>query len=213
MEQGVTGLGKIAMNGLPSQQTSLPDVGRRLRELRTDKRLSIRALAKLSGLNVNTLSMIENGKTSPSVSTLQQVAAALGVAINAFFEVQQPVQRIVYQKASYRPKAAFDHGELADLGSGFSGNQVEPFLVNLEPKAHSGQSEIVHTGVEFVYCLEGFLDYEVDGQIYHLEAGDSLVFEAHLPHRWGNPGTCVSRSLLLLCPSDERDRPDERHFN
>jgi hypothetical protein len=45
-----------------------------------------------------------------------------------------------------------------------------------------------------------------------METGDSLIFEAYLPHRWGNPGKGVSRSLLILCPSDEHDRPAERHF-
>ena len=53
------------------------DVGSRLRMLRAGASLSIRALAEMSGLNVNTLSLIENGKTSPSVSTLQQLAGAL----------------------------------------------------------------------------------------------------------------------------------------
>jgi quercetin dioxygenase-like cupin family protein len=71
----------------------------------------------------------------------------------------------------------------------------------------------VHTGVELVYCLEGCLEYEVDGQLHQLNPGDSLVFEAHLPHRWRNAGETPSRSLLLLCPADERDRPDERHFS
>ena len=77
---------------------------------------------------------------------------------------------------------------------------------------NSGDTPIVHTGLEFVYCLEGCIGYEVDGQAYTLNPGDSLLFEAHLPHRWRNAGNTPSRSLLLLCPTDERDHPDERHF-
>jgi quercetin dioxygenase-like cupin family protein len=50
------------------------------------------------------------------------------------------------------------------------------------------------------------------GKHYSLDAGDSLIFEAHLPHRWFNDGYLPSRSLLILCPSDDRDHPDERHF-
>ena len=61
-------------------------VGRKLRALRSRARLSLRALAERSGLNVNTLSLVENGKSSPSVSTLQQLARALDVPIAAFFE-------------------------------------------------------------------------------------------------------------------------------
>jgi len=196
----------------PAQLSPDINVGRRLRELRAERRLSIRALAEQSGLNVNTLSLIENGKTSPSVSTLQQVAAALKTPITAFFEIETAPQRIVYQKADNRRAAAFAHGTLADLGTGFSRPGLEPFIVTLEPQADSGDTPIVHTGLEFVFCLEGRIGYEVDGQAFILEPGDSLVFEAHLPHRWHNAGESPSRSLLLLCPADERDRPDEKHF-
>jgi len=188
------------------------NVGRRQRELRTERGLSIRALAELSGLSVNTLSLIENGKSSPSVSTLQQVAAALKTPITAFFESRPPSQAIVFQKANDRQTAAFVRGTLTDLGTGFARPGLEPFVVILEPHADSGDTPIVHTGIEFVYCLEGQMGYEVAGQKFNLDAGDSLLFEAHLPHCWRNAGEIPSRSLLLLCPADERDHPDERHF-
>ncbi len=197
----------------PSQPSTEINVGRRMRELRIERDLSIRALAEKSGLNVNTLSMIENAKTSPSVSTLQQVATALDVPINAFFETQIYPQSIVFQKVGNRPSAAFTHGTLADLGAGFARSGLEPFVVTLKPQADSGDTPIVHTGLEFVYCLEGCITYEVEGETFNLESGDSLLFEAHLPHRWRNAGDTPSRSLLLLCPSDERDHPDERHFS
>jgi transcriptional regulator with XRE-family HTH domain len=196
----------------PAQPSTDINVGRRLRELRTEHGLSIRALAEKSGLNVNTLSLIENGKTSPSVSTLQQVAAALKTPITAFFENETPPQMIVYKKADDRQAAAFAHGTLADLGTGFTHPGLEPFVVTLEPQADSGDTPIVHTGLEFVFCLEGCISYEVDGQAFTLDPGDSLLFEAYLPHRWRNAGESPSRSLLLLCPADERDHPDERHF-
>ncbi len=61
------------------------DVGQRLRELRATRGLSLRALAKLSSLNVNTLSLIENRRTSPSVSTLQQLAQTLQVSYLGLF--------------------------------------------------------------------------------------------------------------------------------
>ncbi len=195
----------------PSVSTDV-DVGSRLRELRAERDLSIRSLAQKSGLNVNTLSLIENGKTSPSVSTLQQIAAALDIPIAAFFEIDEPPKRIVYQRGGERPTAGFTYGTLADLGTGFTHPGLEPFVVTLEPQADSGDTPIVHTGLEFVYCLEGQMSYEVDGQRFPLEPGDSLLFEAHLPHRWRNAGAIPSRSLLLLCPADERDHPDERHF-
>jgi transcriptional regulator with XRE-family HTH domain len=188
------------------------DVGQRLREQRQRQRLSIRALAERSGLNPNTLSLIENGKTSPSVATLQQLAGALGAPITAFFETSADIQKVAFQKAARRRDVPFAHGVVQDLGAGIARRGIEPLLLVLKPKAGSGPTPIVHTGREFVYCLEGQLAYTIEDQAFLLEPGDSLLFEAYLPHRWENVGSYPSRSLLILCPADERDQPTERHF-
>jgi transcriptional regulator with XRE-family HTH domain len=201
-----------------SAKSAVPDstegvnVGRRLRELRAEHDLSIRALAEKSGLAINTLSLIENAKTSPSVSTLQQIAAALDVQITAFFEDGTPPSSIAYVKANQRHSAKFAHGALEDLGAGLTSRAVEPFLVTLEPSTGSGANPIVHTGHEFVYCLTGRIVYTVEDRTFLLEPGDSLLFESHLPHRWHNADAGPSQALLVLYPADERDRPTERHF-
>lgn len=189
------------------------DVGHRLRVLRKENKLSICALATKSGLAVNTLSLIENGKTSPSVSTLQQLAIALQVPITAFFEAEAPKDKVAYIQASSRQYMSFDHGRLENLGSRLIGCAVEPLLICLEPKASSGTHPIVHTGCEFCFCLKGQIAYIIEDGTYLLKPGDSVLFESHLPHSWQNPGSKESQALLFLCPSDQRDRPSERHFN
>jgi len=207
--RGVIADQALAVNDHPGVEI---DVGHCLRELRTGRGLSIRTLAEQSGLNANTLSLIENSRTSPSVSTLQQLASALNVPITAFFETDTPKNNISYQKAGQRPRAAFAYGTLEDLGAGLTLHGGQPFLVTLEPKAGSGPTPIVHTGHEFVFCLEGHLAYTIEEQIYRLDPGDSLLFEAYLPHCWQNIVETASRSLLVMCPADESDRPTERHF-
>ena len=189
------------------------DVGKRLHELRTVRGLSMRALAEKSGLNVNTLSLIENQHTSPSVSTLQQLAQTLQVSISAFFETAQDNKQVVHQIAGGHPRAIFSHGSIEDLGAGMSRSGIEPLIVTLDPHADSGKSPIVHTGREFVFCLAGSVDYTVDSETYLLEPGDSLLFDAYLPHHWKNLDNTPSRTLLVLCPMDERDNPTERHFS
>lgn len=208
-----------ALHNNPSTTKSLAapgessiDVGARLRMLRAGAGLSIRALAERSGLNVNTLSLIENGKSSPSVSTLQQLAGALGVPVTEFFITGQSAKTVVFQKDGDRPHALFAHGLMEDLGAGMSHPGAEPLIVTLEANADSGQAPIVHTGREFVYCLEGRVAYSVDTETYLLEPGDSLLFEAYLPHHWKNPDESSSRVLLVLCSLDERDQPTQRHF-
>jgi transcriptional regulator with XRE-family HTH domain len=188
------------------------DVGRRLRELRAVRGLSIRSLAELSGLNFNTLSLIENEKTSPSVSTLQQLAQALQVPITAFFETTFTQKDVVFQKAGQRSKATFAHGLLEDLGGGLMLGEGVPLLLKLEPGAESGPDAIIHTGQEFVYCLQGSLTYMISGVEYNLLPGDSLIFQAHHPHKWANEGKAESQSILILCPADENDRSAEQHF-
>jgi transcriptional regulator with XRE-family HTH domain len=176
------------------------------------KGFSIRALAQLSKLNVNTLSLIENGRTSPSVSTLQLIAQSLQVPISAFFETDHGTKQVVYQRTGNRPHAVFTHGLVEDLGAGMIRFGAEPLIVTLKPRSDSGRTPIVHTGREFVYCLEGRIVYHVDDRAFLLEPGDSLLFEAYLPHHWRNEAEFEARLLLVLCPMDERDQPSERHF-
>ena len=188
------------------------DIGAGLRALREERNLTIRALAEMSGLNVNTLSLIENGKSSPSVNTLQQIAMALEVPVVAFFEYGQSRTHIAHLKAGDRPRAEFSHGAVEDLGWGLEGCPFEAMIVEIDPQAGSGDGPVVHTGYELVFCLAGQIDYQVEEQSISLEPGDSLFFEAHLPHRWSNRGLEPARMILVLSPADENDRPVERHF-
>jgi predicted Fe-Mo cluster-binding NifX family protein/quercetin dioxygenase-like cupin family protein/DNA-binding XRE family transcriptional regulator len=188
-------------------------VGHRLRELRTRLGFSLRALADRSGLNVNTLSLVENAKSSPSVSTLQQLALALKVPISSFFESEPIEKHVVFTPADHRPQAAFGSTKMQNLGKDLAGSTVQPFVVTLQPGMGSGDRMIVHTGYEFVYCLSGSIRYQIEPDTYSLEAGDSLVFEAQLPHCWENNGKETSQILLILYPSDVREEPGGQHFS
>jgi transcriptional regulator with XRE-family HTH domain/predicted Fe-Mo cluster-binding NifX family protein len=188
-------------------------VGRKLRELRNKRGLSLRALANRSSLNVNTLSLVENGKSSPSVSTLQQLALALEVPIATFFESEPIEKQIVFTPADQRPQAAFGRTQMQNLGRDLAGSVVQPFAVTLKPGTGSGDRMIVHTGHEFVYCLTGSIHYRIEEMDFILKPGDSLVFESHLPHCWENDGDDTAQILLILYPSDVREEPGGRHFS
>lgn len=189
------------------------DVGQCVRTLREESGLSLRALADKSGLSVNTLSLIENGKSSPGVSTLQKISVALQVPIMAFFLPNQVDQKVVFTRTGRRKQVVFDHSILEDLGAGLSDGTLEPFIVTLEPQANSGPDAIIHTGYEFVFCLAGRIAYIVENQRYILDPGDSLFFESHLPHCWQNLASEPSKKILILCPADDYDHSIEHHFN
>ena len=197
---------------LDGVSNALVNVGQRLRELRAASGLSIRVLAEMSGLAINTLSLIENNKTSPSVSTLQQLADALQVPITSFFEPNAEERQVIFTKRAERPSADFDGMSLEDLGAGLYGRVVQPLVVRLDEGSGSGDLPIIHTGHEFVYCMNGSVVYSIEGTNYTLEQGDSLLFEAHLPHIWRNPGPDAARIMLILFRSDNHDRLAMRHF-
>jgi transcriptional regulator with XRE-family HTH domain len=187
-------------------------VGQQLRAIRMERKFSIRALAERSGLSVNTLSLIENGKTSPSVNTLHHLAQSLDVPITAFFEEERPKRRVLYQKAGEQKQIDFAQGQMERLGAGFPGMGSEPFITRLELGANSGDQPITYAGRQFIYCLEGHITYIIEDEVYPLAAGDSLIFDAYAPHSWRNTASTISRALLVLCPENSYESPPERYF-
>ncbi len=188
------------------------NVGDRLRELRSTRDLSLRALAVKSGLSIHTLSMIEKGRTSPSISTLYKLAEALEVPITYFFNPNNHRRQVIFLKADERTHMPFTRGVFEGLGGeNFVGN-IEPFLLTLESSANSGPQVMSHTGEEFVFCLRGQLEYHVERQIYELTAGDSLLFAAHLKHRWKNPGKVVATALIIVSGATDHNELQGMHW-
>jgi transcriptional regulator with XRE-family HTH domain len=188
------------------------DVGSRLRQLRSERGKSMRSLARTSGLSTNALSMIERGRTSPSVSTLYKLADALEVPITAFFRLEPERMDVVFRKQSDRRKVNIQNGLWEGLGGEAFTGRTEAFVVSLEPEASSGPYGMLHTGSEFVLCLEGRLEYEVEGRLYILEPGDSLIFAAQIQHRWRNIFNKITKAVIVISGFDNGERPSEFHL-
>lgn len=175
-----------------------PDVGSQVRAVRQQRELSLRALAQICKLSPNTISLIERGITSPSVSTLHRLATALRVPITTFFEERPDQVEAILLRADERPRTGSGSVLLESLGTALQDQTLEPFVVTLKPRAGSGRRAMVHVGHELVYCLEGVIEYVVGEESCQLTAGDSLLFEARIPHRWHNPGTEPAVFLLIF---------------
>jgi len=188
------------------------NIGERLRELREARNISMRTLATRSGLSANALSMIERGRASPSVSTLYKLSEALGISITAFFGEDAERKQVVYLKADERARVSFTRGVFEGLGGEQFVGRVEPFLLTLESTANSGPRNMTHTGHEFVFCLRGELEYQVERQVFHLSAGDSLLFAAHLKHRWRNIGGTVVTALIIISGFEEGEQLHAMHW-
>jgi transcriptional regulator with XRE-family HTH domain len=127
-----------------------PDVGSRVEALRATRGLSMRALAELCDLSPNTISLIERGISSPSVSTLHRLATAMEVPITAFFEEVRETVELILSRAGERQLTLGAGASLASLGTGLEGQSMDPFVVVLEPGADSGPDTIVHPGHELI---------------------------------------------------------------
>jgi transcriptional regulator with XRE-family HTH domain len=186
-------------------------VGSRLRGLRKERGLSQRELADLAGLSPNAISLIERDEISPSVATMQRLATALAVKMSYFFESTTQA-RVLHFRANQRPAIRGAGLTIEGLGAHLEGQQMEPYFVTLASHADMGAGQVVHAGHEFVCCLAGRVQYEIDGVSYMLDPGDFLLFEAGLPHRWGNPSDEDARLLLVLQAPDDVQEPARRHF-
>lgn len=183
------------------------DVGKRIRQMRESRNISLRELARRSGFSANALSLIERGENSPSVSTMYKLSHTPGVPITIFFQTRSEVGKVVFRKAGERTRVPFLRGVWEGLGGEDFADRVEPFALTLDNGAHSGPDPIEHSGHEFVICLRGQLEYQVEDETYLLEAGDSLLFQAHLEHRWRNPGPLVTNAVFVLSSFEEEEPP------
>jgi transcriptional regulator with XRE-family HTH domain len=165
-------------------------IGRQVRKLRQAKNLTVADLSRASSVSVAMVSKVENGQTSPSLSTLQRIATGLGTSVTTLFTQFEEHRDVSYVRAGQgveierRGTRAGHHYRL--LGHGVRAEvDVEPYLVTL-----NDTSDVFpwfqHGGVEFLYVLEGEMDYRHGDQVYELGPGDSLFFDpqsAHGPDR------------------------------
>ena len=187
-------------------------IGARLRALRDERGLSQRELAQRANVSANAISLIERDENSPSVATLQSLAAALNVKVSFFFD-EQDNRRVLLARAGARPALESRGVSVEALGGELRRQEIEPFIIRLAPHAESGERQVVHTGHELVYCLNGQVEYLIDGQVYTLQPGDFLLFEAHLPHIWRNVTEQPAEFILVLQSPGQSDEPVERHFS
>ena len=163
-------------------------IGREVRAFRHQSGMTIADLSSRTGLSIGMLSKIENGNTSPSLSTLQTLAHAMSVPLTSFFRRFEDVHHAVHTKAGEGveierrgTRAGHQYNLLGHLGANTSGVVVEPYLITL-----SSNSDIFptfqHEGIEMLYMLEGEVDYRHGNNVYPLKPGDSLFFDADAPH-------------------------------
>ena len=166
----------------------MDNLGLKLKALRTRQGLSQRRLARNSGVSNATISLIEHGRTDPSMGLLKRILDAMGVSFAEFFssDTRQTEQYF------------FTQDELSEIGSGpisylqvgadLSESNLQILYECYQPGADTGQSMLSHEAEEGGIILKGRLEITVADRIRTLSAGDAYRFNSRLPHRFRNTG-------------------------
>jgi transcriptional regulator with XRE-family HTH domain len=163
-------------------------IGRAVRSFRRQKAMTVADLSKQTGLSIGMLSKIENGITSPSLATLQSLAHALSVPLTGFFRRYEERREVTHVKAGDHveqeragTRAGHQYNLLGHIGANSSGVIVEPYLITLTQDSDIFPT-FQHDGIELLYFLEGEVEYRHGDQVFLMEPGDSLFFDADAPH-------------------------------
>ncbi len=179
-------------------EATVTQVGNRIRELRSERNLTLQALGDRTGLSSSMLSLVERGKTSPSIGTLVAIASALGVHMTDLFDDdgvhdrQRVVVRLEDQHVYVTGEGVQRRVVRTDSLHGIE------FVVNeYEPDTGSGGEPVHHEGHEYGLVLEGTLTVEVDGSAYELHPGDSIAYNSNYPHKIVNGGKDHVRAVWI----------------
>jgi transcriptional regulator with XRE-family HTH domain len=163
-------------------------IGREVRAFRKKLGITVSDLARATGLSLGMLSKIENGVTSASLTTLQRLSRALGVPVTALFRRFEEKRDAVFVRAGQGlvierrgTRAGHQYQLLGFSGGNASGLVVEPYMITLTEKSDVFPL-FQHSGLEFLYMLEGEVVYRHGDKLYTMLPGDSLFFDADAPH-------------------------------
>jgi len=180
-------------------ETDGPHVHDRIRMLRKRKGVSLRSLAKASELSASTVSAIERGLSTPSVGTLQRLAAALETTVPELLDASRPHRNLVVRPHE-RPRLEMETPGVVFENLYTTDTILQSILISVEP-GQGSQESYSHEGEEFLYVISGSLDVVLNEMYsYRLGPGDAMTFQSARPHRWHNPGDVVATIVWVNTP-------------
>jgi transcriptional regulator with XRE-family HTH domain len=183
-------------------------VGAAVREERTRRGLSTRALAAAAGVSQPFLTNVENGKVMPSIASLYSIAAALGVTASALLP-EQPIRLEIVRAGAGARMLIQDDGTAgySQLLAGARGRALEAYRFDLAPGFHEDQA-YAHDGEDFVHVLSGTLIYRYDGlPDVTLADGDCLWVDGRGAHTWAVPADQEGSTIVMLVTAAGTIRP------
>lgn len=186
--------------------TKVVEVGKKIRDLREARNLSLQDLADKTGYSSALLSQFENHMFSPPLGALVRISHALGVNVSDFFgEKNGEIPYVLVRKEEHEVVSSVSSREGVNLGYryealgvGMSDHRMEPFIVSLEPASIREKHLSVHEGEEFIYVLDGRMKVQLGEETEVLEPGDSIYFKCTIPHHVTCDGNDPARILAVI---------------
>lgn len=187
------------------------NLGQKIKALRQRKKISLDDMARRTNLSQPLLSQIESEVVAPPVATLLKIARALNVNISYFFQAEEGEEKkaVVVRKNERKRVFRRIHEDPAKVGYYYESlaypkadRHMEPFQVEFEAKKKEDLIFFNHKGEEFVFVLEGQLEFNYENEVYLLEPGDSLYFDSSLPHAFRAVGRKNALALDVIYSSD-----------
>ena len=180
-----------------SQHDPATSLGARVRELRRDRGLTLKALGRDAGLSHPFLSQLERGLARPSVTSVERIARALEVPVSMLWTGprQQTVRVVRAGEGKHRPH--YDPtapGGIRDVSPDRHSVRVREWSGGSRSWSEQGDTT---TGEVMVYVVRGALEVDVDGTIHALRQGDSLFFDGTMRHRLRRRGGTSTRALYV----------------
>ena len=165
-----------------------PEIGRRLREIRTRLGLSQRQLGRVSGVANATISQIESNKLNPTVSMLKKVLDGIPISLAEFFAENADFAERIFYRVDDLTKIADGGVSYLQVGANLHNRSIQFLKECYQPGAGTGKHAITHDGEECGIILKGRLDVTVGDQTKVLRAGDAYYFRSDQPHQFRNSG-------------------------
>lgn len=176
-------------------------IGPRVRALREAMSLSLRELSERSGVSAATLSQVERGESSPTLVVATRIADGLELTLSQLLRLDEGDHVAIVRSGSGRRRQRAGHS-VEELTPPLPGQRADVSLHVLDPGASTGgegDPPMHEPGSrETVVVLEGAIELEIDRETHRLEAGDSVTFDADLPHGLTNPGPGAVRLLAVV---------------
>ena len=175
--------------------------GPRIKALREGMDLSLRELAERSGVSAPMLSQVERGETSPTLAVAARIASGLELTLSQLLRLDEASHLAIVRAGEGRSRVSDGH-RTEELTPSLPGQRADVSRHELAPAASTGghSDPPIHEpgSRETAIVLDGEVTLEVDGERLVLEAGDSVTFDADLPHGFRNDGTAPVRFLAVV---------------